>query len=52
LKLLSFFKEKYAGKLLLDEIGISWKAVANPIHPFTAVIGGAKFQEKLTFIVI
>ncbi len=45
-----FFKEKYAGKLLLDEIEYLGKAVANPIHPFTAVIGGAKISGKIDVI--
>lgn len=45
-----FFNEKYAGKLLLDEIEYLGKAVSNPIRPFTAVIGGAKISGKIDVI--
>ncbi|HPO64151.1 MAG TPA: phosphoglycerate kinase [Candidatus Kapabacteria bacterium] len=45
-----FFSEKYAGKLLLDEIEYLGKAISNPVHPFTAVIGGAKISGKIDVI--
>ncbi len=45
-----FFNEKYAGKLLLDEIEYLGKAIINPVHPFTAVIGGAKISGKIDVI--
>jgi len=45
-----FFNEKYAGKLLLDEIEYLGKAITNPVHPFTAVIGGAKISGKIDVI--
>lgn len=45
-----FFKEKYAGKLMLDELDYLGKAVANPKRPFVAVIGGAKISGKIDVI--
>jgi phosphoglycerate kinase len=45
-----FFKEKYAGKLMIDEIEYLGKAVNNPIRPFTAILGGAKISGKIDVI--
>ncbi len=45
-----FFKEKYAGKLLLNEIEYLGKAISDPVPPFIAIIGGAKVSGKIDVI--
>ncbi len=39
-----------AGFLMEKEIGIMGDALANPAHPFTAIIGGAKVSDKIMVI--
>ncbi len=46
----SFFEEKFAGKLLLDEIDYLGKALNKTKKPFVAVIGGAKKSGKIYVI--
>lgn len=45
-----YFTEKAAGLLLYNEIDFFNRAVANPIRPLTAILGGAKVSSKLTAI--
>ncbi len=44
------FEERFAGKLLLNEIHYFGKAIQNPPKPFTAIIGGAKITGKIDII--
>jgi len=46
----SLFEERYAGKLLVDEIQYLGKAVQNPRRPFLAILGGAKISGKIDVI--
>lgn len=45
-----FFHEKYAGKLMINEIEYLGKAIANPVRPFSAILGGAKISGKIDVI--
>ncbi len=45
-----FFHNKYAGKLMLDELHYLGKALNNPNRPFIAVLGGAKISGKIDVI--
>ncbi|MFA6571580.1 MAG: phosphoglycerate kinase, partial [Bacteroidota bacterium] len=45
-----FFKDKFAGYLMLDEIEYLGKAVLNPQRPFVAILGGAKISGKIDVI--
>lgn len=40
----------YAGLLINKELEIMGKALANPEHPFVAIIGGAKVSSKITVL--
>lgn len=44
------FKDRLAGKLMLDEIEYLGKAISNPRKPFVAIIGGAKISGKIDVI--
>jgi phosphoglycerate kinase len=44
------FHERYAGKLMLDELDYLGKALAEPRRPFVAVLGGAKISGKIDVI--
>lgn len=44
------FELRFAGKLLLNEIHYLGKALANPTHPFVAIMGGAKITGKIDII--
>ncbi len=46
----SFFTDRFAGKLLTDEIEYLGKAVQNPRRPFVAILGGAKISGKIDVI--
>ena len=39
-----------AGFLMEKEVGVMGKALANPEHPFVAIIGGAKVSDKISVI--
>ena len=45
-----FFKTKFFGLLMQDEIFNLDKAIKNPTKPFTAIIGGAKISGKIEII--
>lgn len=45
-----FFKTKFFGLLMQDEIFNLDKAIKNPTKPFTAIIGGAKISGKIEVI--
>jgi phosphoglycerate kinase len=45
-----FISEKYAGKLMLDELEYLGKALNSPIKPFVAIIGGSKISGKIDVI--
>lgn len=49
-ELAKLFEEKYAGKLLLNEIEYLGKAISDPEPPFIAIIGGAKVSGKIDVI--
>lgn len=42
-----FFKEKAPGFLMEKEIAFLGEALLHPVHPFYAIIGGAKLSTKL-----
>jgi phosphoglycerate kinase len=44
------FEHRFAGKLIEKEIEYLENAVANPVRPFTAIIGGAKVSGKIDVI--
>lgn len=46
----SFFDDRFAGKLIIDELEYLGKAVQNPKRPFTAILGGAKISGKIDVI--
>ncbi|MGA2298092.1 MAG: phosphoglycerate kinase [FCB group bacterium] len=46
----SFFEERFAGYLMLDEIKYLGNAISKPQHPFVAVLGGAKISGKIDVI--
>ena len=45
-----FFKTKFFGLLMQDEIFNLDKAIKNPTKPFTAIIGGAKISGKIEVV--
>lgn len=45
-----FFKTKFFGLLMQDEIFNLDKAIKNPTKPFTAIIGGAKISGKIEIV--
>ena len=45
-----FFKEKYAGYLMLKEIKYLAEALKSPQKPFVAILGGAKISGKIDVI--
>lgn len=45
-----FAKEKGAGLLMKKEVEFLNKVVVNPLHPFAAVLGGAKVSDKIAVI--
>lgn len=45
-----FFHDKYAGKLMMDELHYLGKALNNPRRPFVAILGGAKISGKIDVI--
>ncbi|MDA9656339.1 phosphoglycerate kinase [Flavobacteriales bacterium] len=45
-----FFKTKFFGLLMQDEIFNLDKAIKNPSKPFTAIIGGAKISGKIEIV--
>lgn len=45
-----FFTDKFAGKLILDELEYLGKAVQKPSRPFTAILGGSKISGKIDVI--
>ena len=45
--IMSYAKESCAGLLLLKEMQALDNALANPVKPITAVIGGSKVSSKL-----
>jgi phosphoglycerate kinase len=45
-----FVEEKYAGKLMLDELEYLGKALNSPVRPFVAIIGGSKISGKIDVI--
>lgn len=44
------FNERFAGRLLLKEIEYLGRALAQPLRPFVAIIGGAKIMGKIDII--
>jgi phosphoglycerate kinase len=44
------FNERYAGNLLINEIKYLGNTLLNPMHPFIAVMGGAKISGKIDVI--
>ncbi len=44
------FENRFAGKLLLNELFYLGKAIENPARPFTSIIGGAKITGKIDVI--
>lgn len=45
-----FLQERVCGYLIQKELKFLGKAVANPVRPFTAILGGAKVSDKLAVI--
>lgn len=45
-----FLQEKVCGYLIQKELKFLGEAVANPVRPFTAILGGAKVSDKLAVI--
>jgi phosphoglycerate kinase len=45
-----YFTEKIFGYLVENEINSLDKVLSNPVHPFTAIIGGAKVSTKITIL--
>ncbi len=45
-----FFHDKYAGKLMMDELHYLGKVLNNPRRPFLAILGGAKISGKIDVI--
>lgn len=45
-----FLQERVCGYLIQKELKFLGEAVANPVRPFTAILGGAKVSDKLAVI--
>ena len=45
-----FLEERACGYLIQKELKFLGEAVANPIRPFTAILGGAKVSDKIAVI--
>lgn len=45
-----FLNEKVCGYLIQKELKFLGEAVANPVRPFTAILGGAKVSDKIAVI--
>lgn len=45
-----FLEERVCGYLIQKELKFLGEAVANPVRPFTAILGGAKVSDKLAVI--
>ena len=45
-----FLEERACGYLIQKELKFLGEAVANPIRPFTAILGGAKVSDKINVI--
>ncbi|MDO0433762.1 phosphoglycerate kinase [Clostridioides difficile] len=45
-----FLQERVCGYLIQKELKFLGEAVANPVSPFTAILGGAKVSDKLAVI--
>ena len=45
-----FLEERACGYLIQKELKFLGEAVANPVRPFTAILGGAKVSDKLAVI--
>lgn len=45
-----FLQERVCGYLIQKELKFLGEAVANPVRPFTAILGGAKVSDKLAAI--
>ena len=45
-----FLEERVCGYLIQKELKFLGEAVANPVRPFTAILGGAKVSDKINVI--
>ena len=45
-----FVKQSAAGLLMEKELAYLGKAVTNPVHPFVAILGGAKVSDKIEVV--
>ncbi|WP_122638998.1 phosphoglycerate kinase [Romboutsia sp. Marseille-P6047] len=45
-----FLEERVCGYLIQKELKFLGEAVANPVRPFTAILGGAKVSDKIAVI--
>ena len=45
-----FLEERACGYLIQKELKLLGEAVANPVRPFTAILGGAKVSDKINVI--
>ena len=45
-----FLEERACGYLIQKELKFLGEAVANPVRPFTAILGGAKVSDKINVI--
>lgn len=46
----TFLEERACGYLIQKELKFLGEAVANPVRPFTAILGGAKVSDKIAVI--